>query len=126
MTDAVRPLSSLPLPQPQFADSSEKQLQSKDRDKLRSTFDEAVAATFYRQMFKSLRASTGKAGLIANSQSEKMFQQQLDEVLIEKMSKASGSSFTSDLFEQQFRDLKPQPQSQPQPDRPGARFQKDV
>ncbi len=122
MTDAIRPLSSLPLPQPQLADSTESKLKSKDQSKLRSTFDEAVAATFYRQMFKALRASTGKAGLFANSHGEKVFQQQLDEVLIEKMSKSSGGDFTSDLFEQQFRNLKPTAPA----NAPGSQLQEDV
>lgn len=122
MTDAIRPQSALPLPQVPLADSSEQALRSKDHGQLRDTFNEAVAATFYRQMFKALRASTGKAGLLANSQSEKMFQQQLDEVLIEKMSKATGGDFSSDLFEQQFRNFKPTPQAE----QPGSTFQTDV
>jgi|GEM_PF-5984107 len=120
MTDAIRPLAS--LPQMPLADSSEQALRSKDQSKLRDTFNEAVAATFYRQMFKALRASTGQAGLLANSQSEKMFQQQLDEILIEKMSQATGGDFSSDLFEQQFRKFT----SAPQAEQPGSKFQTDV
>lgn len=103
MTDAIRPTS---VPLSPTATPEERRFQDEAQTKLRDTFDEAVASTFYRQMFKALRASTGKAGLIANSQAEKMFQQQLDEVLIERMSKASNGAFSEELFEQQFRNLK--------------------
>lgn len=126
MPDAIRPMSSLPPQQmPMTDDPSEKQLTTKNPAELRSKFDDAVSSTFYRQMFKALRASTGNGSPLTNSQTEKIFQQQLDEVLIERMSKATGGGFSQDLFEQQFRHLEAA-KAKTETSKPGDKFQADI
>ncbi len=86
---------------------------------LPEAFDQFVGDTFFRQMLKSLRATTGKPAFLHGGQAEEIFQSQLDELLITDMVKATRDSFTGDLFKQQFPDhtpQNPQPSSQTTPD----------
>lgn len=69
----------------------------------RKQFDNAIGGTLFRQMLKSLRSSTGNAAYFNGGQAEKIFQSQMDEILIEKMTEASGKSFGNDLFDQMLR-----------------------
>ncbi len=46
--------------------------------------------------------STGKAAYFNGGQAEKIFQSQLDELMIEKLSETSGGIFSDVMFEQQF------------------------
>ena len=78
-------------------------------------------------MLKSLRSSAGKPAYFHGGQAEEIFQSQLDEVLISDLAKATGDSFSSDLFKQQFPnhvdqtsagqkpDLQQPPSNQPTP-----------
>lgn len=69
---------------------------------LQETFDQSVGSTFFRQMLKSLRSSTGKPAYFHGGQAEEIFQSQLDEILISDMAKANGNGFSAELFKQQF------------------------
>lgn len=71
---------------------------------LRETFDQSVGGTFFRYMLKSLRSSTGKPAYFHGGQAEEIFQSQLDEVIISDLAKATGETFSRDLFNQQFPD----------------------
>lgn len=71
---------------------------------LRETFDESVGSTFFRQMLKSLRSSSGKPAYFHGGQAEEIFQSQLDEILISDMARATGDGFSAELFKQQFPD----------------------
>jgi hypothetical protein len=80
---------------------------------LPEAFDQFVGDTFFRQMLKSLRATTGKPAFLHGGQAEEIFQSQLDEVIITDMVKATRNSFTGDLFKQQFPHYVPQNQQPP-------------
>ncbi|MFT5325865.1 MAG: Rod binding domain-containing protein [Planctomycetaceae bacterium] len=69
---------------------------------LPEAFDQFVGDTFFRQMLKSLRSTTGKPAYFHGGQAEEIFQSQLDELLITDMVKATKDSFSADLFKQQF------------------------
>ncbi len=88
MTDPIRALSPAPPNGPLLPEA----------------FDQFVGDTFFRQMLKSLRATTGKPAYFHGGQAEEIFQSQLDEVLITDMVKATKDSFSADLFKQQFPD----------------------
>jgi Rod binding domain-containing protein len=66
---------------------------------LRQTFDSFVGELFFGQMMKSMRNTVGKPAYFHGGQAEEIFTQQLDQVLGEKMTKASASSFTGPMFE---------------------------
>lgn len=77
------------------------------QDELRNKFGEWVGTTFLREMMKSMRKSTGDAAYMNGGQAEKMFQQQLDELLIERMAKADGNSISEQLYQQFLRTQPP-------------------
>lgn len=105
MTDSIQPFGT----------------QSQSGPSLREAFDQSVGSTFFRQMLKSLRSSTGKAAYFHGGQAEEIFQSQLDEILISDMAKASGNSFSSELFKQQFPNHSTQPATSiERPDAPPA------
>lgn len=78
---------------------------------LPKAFDQFVGDTFFRQMLKSLRSTTGKPAFLHGGQAEEIFQSQLDELLITDMVEAARDSFSDDLFKQQFPDHTAQNQS---------------
>ena len=86
MTDAISPLGNSNQPGPILPEA----------------FDQFVGHTFFRQMLKSLRSTTGKPAFMHGGQAEEIFQSQLDELLISEMVDATRDSFSADLFEQQF------------------------
>ena len=66
---------------------------------LRETFDSFVGEVFFGQMMDSMRKTVGKSAYFDGGQAEKMFTQQLDQVLSEKMTKASASEVTGPMFD---------------------------
>jgi len=94
MSDSVRPAggnSAQPLP---------------GTDEIRKQFQNAVAGTFYRQMMKSLRSTTGKPAYLHGGQAEEIFRGQLDEIMADQLAAGSGQIFSDRLFELQFPHLK--------------------
>lgn len=94
MTDSVRPVGgngaqSLP-----------------GTDEIRKQFQNAIAGTFYRQMMKSLRSTTGKPAYLHGGQAEEIFRGQLDEIMADQLAAGSGQVFSDRLFELQFPHLK--------------------
>ena len=79
--------------------------QPQSRDELKRLYQQSIGGTFFRQMMKALRSSTGQAAYFNGGQAEKIFQGQLDELMIEKLSEASGGIFSDAMFEQQFPEL---------------------
>lgn len=86
MTDSIKPFG----------------LPSSESPGLREAFDQSIGSTFFRQMLKSLRSSTGKPAYFHGGQAEEIFQSQLDEILISDLASATGDSFSDKLFQQQF------------------------
>lgn len=76
--------------------------QPHSREEVKQLFQQSIGGTFFRQMMKALRSSTGKAAYFNGGQAEKIFQSQLDELMIEKLSETSGGIFSDVMFEQQF------------------------
>ena len=70
-----------------------------DDAKLQDTFNQFVGETLFGQALKSMRKTVGKPAYFHGGQAEEIFQQQLDQLLGEKMAKASGQSFSQPMFE---------------------------
>jgi flagellar protein FlgJ len=93
---SISPVSSrpnVPVPAPQKADAAAQ------REALRQTFESAIGQTLFGQMLKSMRKTVGKPAYFHGGRAEEVFQNQLDQVLAEKMSQASAESFTGPMFE---------------------------
>jgi|GEM_PF-2109008 len=76
--------------------------QPHSREEFQRLYQQSIGGTFFRQMMKALRSTTGQAAYFNGGQAEKIFQGQLDELMIEKLSEASGGMFSDAMFEQQF------------------------
>jgi len=70
-----------------------------DDAKLRKTFETFVGETLFGQALKSMRKSVGKTPYLHGGRTEEIFQQQLDQVLAEKMSRASADRLAGPMFE---------------------------
>ena len=75
------------------------QAQDGNQPELRKAFDSFVGETFYGQMLKSLRETQKEPAYFNGGQAEKLFREQLDQTLSQKLSETSASSFTGPMFE---------------------------
>jgi Rod binding domain-containing protein len=66
---------------------------------LRKAFDSFVGEAFFAQTLKSMRKTLGKPAYFHGGRAEEAFQQQLDQVLAEKLSSASGDKLSGPMFE---------------------------
>jgi|GEM_PF-1415759 len=65
----------------------------------RSTFQEFVAGTFYKQMLKSLRSTTDKPAYFHGGQAEEIFRGQLDQHVTDELARGThGAAFAEPLF----------------------------
>lgn len=73
--------------------------QKVDPGELRQAFDQFVGETFYSHMLKALRTSLDKPAYFHGGRGEEVFQGQLDQVLAEKLTESTASTFTGPMFE---------------------------
>jgi Rod binding domain-containing protein len=66
---------------------------------VREAFDSFVGEVFFSQMLKSMRNTVGEAAYFNGGRAEQVFTEQLDQVLTEKMTKASAETFTGPMYE---------------------------
>lgn len=74
-------------------------------DPIRKAFQDFVAGTFYKQMFKALRSGQDKPAYLHGGAAEEMFQGQLDQQVAEDLAANHGSSFSDSLYESFKRQL---------------------
>ena len=70
-----------------------------DKQALREAFDAFVGQTFFGQMLKSMRKTVGKPAYFHGGRAEEIFTQQLDQVLVDKLTAASASQLSGPMFE---------------------------
>jgi len=66
---------------------------------LREKFDQFVGESMFGQMLKSMRESLGKPAYFHGGRAEEVFQSQLDQLLVEKISDASAEQISEPMFE---------------------------
>ena len=66
---------------------------------VREKFQDFVAGTFFKQMFKALRKSQGQPAYFHGGQAEEMFQSQLDQQVAEDVARTHGAPLSDSLFE---------------------------
>ena len=85
----AKPLAPAALQRPGAAASPE----------LREAFTDFVGQTFFGELLKQMRATVDKPTLFHGGMGEDIFQSQLDQVLVERMTDASASSFSGPMFD---------------------------
>ena len=66
---------------------------------LREKFDQFVGESMFGQMLKSMRKSLGKPAYFHGGRAEEVFQSQLDQLMVEKISDASAEQISDPMFE---------------------------
>lgn len=74
-------------------------LNSKGSPELREAFTDFVGQTFFGEMLKQMRASVDKPEFFDGGMGEDIFQSQLDQILVERMTDVSGPSFSGPMFD---------------------------
>jgi Rod binding domain-containing protein len=80
------------------APSKSTNAQGQDQE-LRANFENFVGETMFGQMLKSMRKSQHKSAYFHGGRAEEVFQQQLDQVLAQKMSHASADKLAGPMYE---------------------------
>jgi flagellar protein FlgJ len=83
------------------ATPNEKELQ------VREKFQDFVAGTFYKQMFKALRSGQKKPAYLHGGHAEEVFQSRMDEQVAEQLAKQHGKQFSDPLYASFARDAMP-------------------
>jgi Rod binding domain-containing protein len=66
---------------------------------VRKAFNSFVGEVFFGQLLKAMRKTVGKPAYLHGGRAEEVFQQQLDQILGEKLAEASGDKFSEPMFE---------------------------
>jgi peptidoglycan hydrolase FlgJ len=66
---------------------------------LRKAFQDFVGQTFYGQLLGAMRKTVGKPAYFYGGRAEEVFQNQLDQVLSEKLSEATDKTFIEPMYE---------------------------
>ncbi len=87
-TSTLAPSASPKPPDPEAKDQA-----------LRATFEDFVGQTLFGQMLSSMRKTQHKPAYFHGGRGEEVFQQQLDQVLAEKLSHASADKLAGPMYE---------------------------
>lgn len=69
------------------------------KDPLREAFRDFVGQTLFGQMMSSMRSTVGKPAYFHGGRAEEVFSEQLDQVMVERITEASASSVADPMFE---------------------------
>jgi flagellar protein FlgJ len=72
---------------------------AESNNELKDAFSNFVGQTFYSQMLSTLRKSVEKSEYFNGGRGEEVFQGQLDQVLVEKLTEASADNFAGPMFD---------------------------
>ncbi len=70
-----------------------------DRPEVQEKFTEFVGQTLFGSMLASMRKSVGKPAYMHGGRTEEVFQQQLDQHIVEDLTKASAATISDPMFE---------------------------
>lgn len=68
-------------------------------DELREAFTDFVGQTLFGSMLSSMRKTQGKPAYMHGGRTEEVFQQQLDQHIVEDMTKSSADTIANPMFE---------------------------
>ena len=70
-----------------------------NRPELKEAFTDFVGQTFFGELMKQMRATVGKPAYMHGGFGEDVFQSQLDQVLVERVSDTTASTFSDPMYE---------------------------
>jgi flagellar protein FlgJ len=69
-----------------------------DEARLRQAFNSFVGQAFFGQLLSAMRKTVGQPAYFHGGHAEEIFQQQLDQILGEKLAERSGKTFSEPMF----------------------------
>jgi len=69
-----------------------------DKPELHKAFTDFVGQTFFGELLKQMRSSVGKPAYVHGGMGEDIFQSQLDQVLVERITDASAATFSDPMY----------------------------
>jgi hypothetical protein len=66
---------------------------------LKKAFTDFVGQTFFGELLKQMRATVDKPAFMHGGMGEDIFQSQLDQVLVERITESSASTFSEPMFQ---------------------------
>src|SRR6476469_6818728 len=87
------------LSQPIAPPAAAKSRNGRDTPELREAFTDFVGQTFFGELVKQMRATLHKPAFFHGGMGEDIFQTQLDQIMVERMSETSAKSFTDPMYE---------------------------
>jgi peptidoglycan hydrolase FlgJ len=66
---------------------------------LKQAFTDFVGQTFFGELLKQMRATVGKPAYMHGGFGEDVFQSQLDQVLVERISDSTASTFSDPMYQ---------------------------
>src|SRR6187431_2755004 len=70
-----------------------------DTPELKKAFNDFVGQTFFGELLKQMRATLDKPAFFHGGMGEDIFQSQLDQVLVEKMTESSVKTFSDPMYQ---------------------------
>ena len=86
-----------PGPQPQAAAAARRG--GHDTPELKEAFTDFVGQTFFGELLKQMRATLDKPAFFHGGMGEDIFQSQLDQVLVERMTETSAKTFSDPMYQ---------------------------
>lgn len=94
LTTSQTPQTKLPFELRQPDESK-----SQDSEPVREAFSDFVGQTLFGSMMSSMRQTLDKPEYFHGGRAEEVFQQQLDQKIVEEISDASADSFVNPMFD---------------------------
>ena len=92
----VPPIKSLPVATTQH---SQPELSAPEGADLKEAFTQFVGQTLFGSMLASMRSTVGKPAYMHGGRTEEVFQQQLDQKIVENLTEASASTIAEPMFD---------------------------
>ena len=70
-----------------------------DTPELKEAFTNFVGQTFFGELLKQMRATVDKSAFFHGGMGEDIFQSQLDQILVERITDSSGPTFSEPMYQ---------------------------
>ncbi|MDR1492432.1 MAG: rod-binding protein [Planctomycetaceae bacterium] len=94
----ITPITSSTLPLAEKTPEAPDVSKNADKEEFRKVFHQFVGATLYGQMLKSMRQTQQKTPYFDGGRAEEIFQQQLDQQLVDRVTEASSRTVSDPMF----------------------------
>src|SRR5437773_11578627 len=95
MSRLLRPVA----PSPQPLTPSAPRHNGRDTPELHEAFTDFVGQTFFGELVKQMRATLHKPAFFHGGMGEDIFQTQLDQIMVERMSETNAKTFSDPMYE---------------------------